>query len=117
VIPRPQPVPRSFGITPRPRYDTLAPLQPVELQHAQEGSPHPFAQLRALAKFSNRSAVQERSAGIHRTRLGQREQPLDVVVNRFQTIVRPTLNLREETPAVIGCISVVEIDNRGAHVS
>jgi hypothetical protein len=68
-------------------------------------------QLRTRPKLLNDFAVQNGSCSTEAARLGQRKEPLYVIVNGFQPIICPLLNVVEMTTAMIWFGATVKPDD------
>jgi hypothetical protein len=86
-------------------------LKPVEDHHGQKRDSQLLPQLGSFLELLHRVAGQNRGCGIECAWLGQREEPLDVVVNRSQLVVGPLLNLVQITTSMIWLSATVKPDD------
>src|ERR1700676_5604130 len=67
------------------------------------------------SELFNGLPIQDGRCHIEAARLWQREEPLDVVVKLFQSVVRPSLNFFEVATAGIWFGATVKLDDPGVH--
>ena len=90
-------------------------FETVKPKHAQERHAQILAQFRLRGKGFDRLGIDYRRLRIHRTGFGQGKQPLDEIVHRFQSFVRPVLDLVEESPGVIRRAAAIKLDQSASH--
>jgi len=84
----------------------------VEGEHAIERAAEGGAQLRRRCKRAADGIVDERRIGIDSADGVEREEPLDEVVHRFESVVIPSEDLVDRPAAVVAAAAVVEGDKR-----
>src|SRR5580692_10697736 len=105
VIGRREPVLAAFSerdSASHPKLASLLDSHSVEGQHSSERRLHVAEEFELRAKLANDLCVQDRRFRVETASLGERKQPLNVVVSLFRLVVRPTMNLSKKAPAVVG---------------
>ena len=87
---------------------------PVKSQHAPKRSLHIAAEFGLRPKLANGRRAQDRSFWVESTSIGQRKQPLDVVVSAFWFVVRSSQNLAKKSATVVGANAGIETREAGS---
>lgn len=85
--PKPPPPTRSLPSGIIPHRNALLPPQPIKHQHPQERRQQRVAQRGVAAEGGDYGGRERRRGGVERGALGQREEPLDVVVAGLEEVV------------------------------